>query len=92
MTFEECRAQIVSIRRRQGTRCPIVRIDCGGSVAFGRLTRTDTDPEHGHDPKSPFGVLVLEDPGLGRGPATTIQIADIPPGGIQEAEAALAAG
>ena len=85
MTFEECHQQLVSIRRNQGTRCPVIRVDFGGSTFQGRLARADSDPEHVQEPKSPYGVLVLEDPGLGRGPQTILQIASIPPGAIHGA-------
>lgn len=83
MTFEECHRQLVAIRRQQGTRCPLVRVDYGGSIYQGRLTRSDSDPEHRRDSASPFGVLVLETLGLGRGPETVLQIANIPSGAIE---------
>lgn len=88
MTFEECHSRIVAIRRRQGTRCPLVRVDCGGTVYHGRLTRSDSDPEHRvrHLAASPYGILVLEGLGLARGPETILQIASIPTDGISDVE------
>jgi hypothetical protein len=86
MTFDECHRRLVSIRRKQGTRCPLVRIDYGGSIFQGRLTRADSDPEHRKAQQSPYGVLVLEGLGLSRGPETILQIANIPEGGIGELE------
>jgi hypothetical protein len=82
MTFEECHRTLVSIRRKQGTRYPLIRVDYAGSTVLGRLTRADSDPEHGRPSQSPYGVLVLENPGLGRGPQTVLQIANINEGGI----------
>jgi hypothetical protein len=82
MTFEKCQSSLVAIRRQQGTRCPLVRVDLGGSVYQGRLKRSDSDPEHRQGRLSPFGVLVLEALGLTRGPETILQIADIPDDGI----------
>jgi hypothetical protein len=86
MTFDECRAVLTAIRRNQGTRCPIIRVDYGGSVLKGRLVRCDSDPEHAPSVKPPFGLLVLEDPGLSRRPEVMLQIADLASGAIRDAE------
>jgi hypothetical protein len=83
MTFEECQQALVKIRRKQGTRYPLLRVDYGGTIFRGRLSRADSDPEYRQDPVSPFGVLVLEQLGLGRGPQTILQIANIPATGLQ---------
>ncbi len=77
MTFDECHQALLSIRRKQGTRCPILRVDYAGSIYLGRLRRTDSDPEHRAKTQTPYGVLVLESPGLGREPETVLQIASI---------------
>jgi hypothetical protein len=82
MTFEQCHSALVAIRRAQGTRCPLVRVECGGAVFRGRLSRADSDPEHRRGNPSPFGVLVLESLGLQRGPETIVQIASIPEQGL----------
>lgn len=84
MTFEQCQRALTSIRRRQGTRCPIVRVDYGGSVYRGRLVRSDSDPEHRARCKSPDGYLVLEDPALGRRPEVMLHIATLDPDAIRE--------
>lgn len=84
MTFEQCHADLLAIRRNQGTRCPAVRVVHNGMIYQGRLTRTDTDPEARRPARSPYGVLVLEGLGLVRGPETILQIANIPEGGIGE--------
>lgn len=84
MTFDQCHDTLVSIRRRQGTRYPLIRIDCGGTVYRGRLARADSDPEHRKRSNSPYGVLVLEGAGLTRGPETILQIASIRDGAIQD--------
>jgi hypothetical protein len=82
MTFEQCQKALINIRRSQGTRYPLVRVDYGGTVFRGRLARADSDPEHRHDPESPYGILVLEQLGLSRGPETILQIANIPQDGL----------
>ena len=82
MTFEECYAALTSIRSRQGTLRPLVRVDFAGTVFRGRLARTDCDPGTPHDARSPYGVLVLENLGLNRLPETILQIAGIPRGGL----------
>jgi hypothetical protein len=84
MTFEQCHSTLVAIRRKQGTRCPLVRVDLGEAVVHGRVARADSDPEHRHNPDSPYGIIVLETLGLTRGQETILQIADIPDGGLQE--------
>ena len=82
MTFEQCHTNLLAIRRRQGTRCPAVKVAYNGAVYQGRLTRADSDPEYRRTGASPFGILVLENLGLGRGPETILQIANIPEDGI----------
>ena len=83
MTFEQCHSVLVSIRRRQGTRCPLVQVEYAGSVVQGRVARSDSDPEHRREAAAPFGVLVLEALGLHRAPETILQIASIPEHGMQ---------
>ena len=84
MTFEQCKTTLSEIRHRQGTIHPLVQVNCSGSVVRGRLTRTDTDRPHSSNPQSPFGLLVLEQPGLLPGPLTFVQIASIPDDGLSE--------
>ncbi len=84
MTFDQCQNALTFIRRRQGTRCPMVRIDFGGSVYRGRLVRSDSDPEHRGKVKPPSGFLVLEDPDVGRRPEIMLQIATLEPDAIAE--------
>ena len=88
MTFEECHSYLVAIRRKQGTRCPLIRVDCAGMVYQGRLTRSDSDPEHRKISNSPYGILVLENVGLSRTPEMILQIANISEGGIHALESA----
>src|SRR4051794_14688409 len=83
MTFQSCQSALVAIRREQGTRCPLLRVDFGGWVFKGRLKRADSDPEYRRENHSPYGLIVLEDLGLVRGPETLLQIADIPDDGIK---------
>lgn len=83
MTFEQCQSVLVTIRRKQGTRCPLVKVEYAGSQFQGRVTRSDSDPENRRDSASPYGVLVLEAPGLQRTPETILQIASIPVNGLR---------
>jgi hypothetical protein len=84
MTFEQCQGILTQIRRRQGTDHPLVQVTCSGAVVHGRLTRTDTDRPPPAHTKSPYGLLVLEQPGLVPGPLTFIQIASIPEDGLKD--------
>jgi hypothetical protein len=83
MTFEQCHTHLMMIRDRQGTPCPVVKVAYNGMIYQGRLARTDTDLESRRNSNSPFGVLVLENPGLARSPETILQIATIPEDGIE---------
>jgi hypothetical protein len=84
MTFEQCQAILSDIRRHQGTEHPMLQVTCSGTVIRGRLSRTDTDRPHPLTHHSPYGLLVLEQPGLFPGPLTFIQIANIPEDGLRE--------
>lgn len=84
MTVDECRSTLAGIRKNQGTRCPLVRVDYAGTIIQGRVARADSDPEHRSETNSPYGVIVLENLGLSRGPETILQIASIPVGGLKE--------
>jgi hypothetical protein len=88
MTFEKCHTVLSEIRSRQGTRCPLVRVDYAGTVFQGRLARSDSDQDPRRDASSPYGVLVLHSPGLARGPEMILQIASIPDGGLKDLESA----
>jgi hypothetical protein len=88
MTFEECHATLSAIRDKQGTRCPLVRVDYAGTTIRGRVARADSDPERDRDRTSPYGILVLENLGLYHAPETILQIANIPQGGLQPLEVA----
>ncbi|CAN5620861.1 hypothetical protein BH23PLA1_BH23PLA1_13770 [soil metagenome] len=87
MTFDECHDRLVSIRRKQGTRHPRVRIDCGEVVYRGRIARSDSDPEHRPAPLAPQGVLILEDLKVGRAAQTIVAIDAIDADGIREIDA-----
>jgi len=77
MTFDECQDRLTGIRRRQGTRYPKIRIDCGGASYRGRLARADSDPEFRPQPLAPQGALVLEDLKTGRATQTTVPLDQI---------------
>src|SRR5271165_5904813 len=84
MTFEQCEAVLAEIRKRQGTDHPLVQVTCSGAVLRGRVTRTDSDRPTRSRQQSPYGLLVLEQPGLVPGPLTFVQIASIPEDGLKE--------
>jgi hypothetical protein len=86
MTFEQCQDVLAEIRRRQGTDHPLVQVTNSGSIVRGRLKRTDTDRPPRPDVRSPYGLLVLEQPGLFPGPLTFVQIANIPDDGLRDAK------
>jgi hypothetical protein len=83
MTYDQCLAVLDEIRRRQGTDRPLVRVIAGGSVVRGRVVRGLPGRRN---PKSPFAVLVVEQPGLTPGPASFVQIASIPEDGLSGIE------
>ena len=84
MTFEQCEAVLAEIRKRQGTDHPLVQVTCSGAVLRGRVTRTDSDRPTRSRQQSPYGLLVLEQPGLVPGPFTFVQIASIPENGVAD--------
>jgi hypothetical protein len=84
MTFDECRKELDSLRRKQGTARPLIRVDYGGTCYRGLLARSDSDSKVRATKPSPFGLLVLEEPGLARAAQTILQIANIAPGGISD--------
>lgn len=86
MTFDQCHKVLTSIRRQQGTRCPILRVDYGGSAFRGRLVRSDSDPEHRARAKSPDGYLVLQELSAGRRPEVMLHIATLEPDSIRESD------
>jgi hypothetical protein len=79
MTYDQCQAVLDEIRRRQGTDRPLVRVMAGGIVVRGRVIRGLPGRRN---PKSPYAVLVVEQPGLTPGPASFVQIANIPEDGL----------
>jgi hypothetical protein len=84
MTYDRCQAVLEEIRRRQGTDRPLVCVVAGGSIVRGRVVRGLPGRRN---PKSPYGVLVVEQPGLVSGPASFVQIANIPEDGLSSIEA-----
>ncbi len=84
MTFDECQRELDSLRSKQGTTRPLIRVDYGGTCYKGLLARSDSDSVVLAVVPSPFGVLVIEDPGLTHQPQTYLQIASIQPGGISD--------
>jgi hypothetical protein len=86
MTYDRFEAILDGIRRSQGTKWPLVQVRAGGSVVRGRVARIGAEAAGPHNPDSPYGILVLEQPGLGRGPASRLQIASIPDDGLSGIE------
>jgi hypothetical protein len=82
MTVDQCYQQLLVIRRKQKTRYPLIRVDYGAATYRGRLSRADSDPERRKNANSPYGVLVLEELGVARGPETVLQITNIRDDGI----------
>ena len=82
MTYDRCQAILDEIRRRQGTDRPFVQVRAGTAVVRGRVARSTTAHGEHHNPSSPYGVLVLESLGLGRGSPSFVQIASIPDDGL----------
>ncbi|WP_165224278.1 hypothetical protein [Aquisphaera insulae] len=82
MTFEQCQAILNEIRHRQGTEHPLVQVTCSGAILRGRVLRSDSDRPVRPNQDSPFGLLVLQQPGLFPGPMNFIQIASIPNDGL----------
>src|SRR4051794_23677282 len=85
MTFEQCQVILAEIRRRQGTDHPLVQVTSSGAIVRGRLRSADTDRPLRPNTRSPYGLLVLEQPGLVPGPLTFVQIANIPDDGLRDA-------
>jgi hypothetical protein len=83
MTYDQCQAVLDDIRRRQGTDRPFVRVNAAGNIVRGRVVRGLPGRRN---PRSPFGVLVVEPPGLTPGPAAFVQIASIPDDGLSGIE------
>jgi len=84
MTFQKCQAILSEIRRRQGTDHPVLLVRLANGIVRGRLRRADTDRVKTRNPQSPFGVLELQQLGLGREAATLVQIANIPEDGLAD--------
>lgn len=83
MNFERYQAVLDQIRRRQGTDRPLVQVVAGATVVRGRVVRSASGRSN---PNSPYAVLVLEQPGLTRIPASFVQIASIPDDGLSGIE------
>jgi hypothetical protein len=77
MTLDQCRGVLAGIRRRQGTRFPVVRVEADGTVLRGRIVHSDSDPDSDHDPSSPFGTITLAPLGLAASGEVILQIASL---------------
>ena len=84
MTIQKCQAILSEIRRSQGTEHPVLQVKLADGVVRGRLSRADSDFSRSRNPQSPFGVIELEQLGLGRQAATIVQIANIPDDGLAD--------
>ncbi len=83
MTFAQCQMVLDEIRRRQGTDRPLVQVVAGATIVRGRAALGASGRGN---PNSPYAVLVLEQPGLSRIPASFVQIASIPDDGLSGIE------
>jgi hypothetical protein len=86
MTYEQCQAILDDIRRCQGTERPMVQVTYGASILRGRVNYSASGLAGRRNPNSPYGVLVLEEMGLARRPASFVQIANIPENGLSGLE------
>ncbi len=66
MTFDECHSTLAGIRQRQGTRCPLVRVDYAGRVDPGSSGPRRQRPRVCAEARArfPYGVIILENLGL----------------------------
>ncbi len=78
MTRDECLRALTALRRQQGTRCPKIRVDAGGTIYRGHLRRSGADPEF--RASDPVGLVVIAAPEHGE---AAIPIESIPSGGIE---------
>jgi hypothetical protein len=83
MTFEQYKAVLDQIRRRQGTDRPLVQVVAGATIVRGRVALGASGRGNSN---SPYAVLVIEQPGLTRMPASFVQIASIPDDGLSGIE------
>ena len=88
MTYEQCQSILAELKRRQGTERPWVQVTCGESTVRGRVSYSASGLAGRRNPNSPYGLLVLEQLGLGRGPSSYVQIAGIPDDGLHGLEEA----
>jgi hypothetical protein len=88
MTYEQCQAILDEIRRRQGTERPLVQVTCGASVLRGRVRIPANGRAGRRNPKSPYGVLELEEIGLSARPSSFVQVANIPDDGLSGLDSA----
>lgn len=86
MTAEQFETVLDEIRRRQGTRNPLVQVDTAGRTVRGRVGDLVVD-RSSRRPHSPFGIVSIEQPGLVPGPQTLVQVADILDDGVREVPA-----
>jgi len=84
MTAEQFETVLEEIRRRQGTRHPLVQLDLAGRTIRGRVREFVADRTTRRAPHSPYGIVAIEQPGLVPGPSTLVQVAEIREGGVRE--------
>lgn len=83
MTLAQCQMVLDEIRRRQGTDRPLVKVVAGATIVRGRVALALSGRGN---TSSPYAVLVVEQPGLTRIPASLVQIASIPDDGLSGIE------
>jgi hypothetical protein len=88
MTVDDCQAVLTTLRRKQGTRCPIVRIDHPEGALWGRLVRCDSDPEHRAAVPAPHARLFVEEPGRDRREVLSVAIAELGPAAVNDGRVA----
>ncbi|WP_165249043.1 hypothetical protein [Paludisphaera soli] len=84
MTAEQFETVLDEIRRRQGTRHPLVQLATAERTIRGRVGDFVVDRSSRRNPQSPYGIVSIEPPGLVPGPLQLVQVAEILPDGVRE--------
>ncbi|MDG3003722.1 hypothetical protein [Paludisphaera mucosa] len=84
MTAEQFETVLEEIRRRQGTRHPLVQVATAGRTIRGRVGDLVVDRTQARHANTPYGIVTMEQPGLVPGPLMFVQVAEILEDGVRE--------
>ncbi|AMV38918.1 hypothetical protein [Planctomyces sp. SH-PL62] len=84
MTAEQFETVLEAIRRRQGTRHPLVQIATADQTIRGRVGNFIADRSPRRSTNSPYGIVSIEPPGLVPGPLKLVQVVEILDDGVGE--------